>query len=109
VGTQAGVMDGPTGGDLEPGITIGGMEADGQRGWVIYLAIDPESYISGTTIPVDNTHVFGGLLAMNAEGQITKMLGMLRGSLRLRKASRQPEGTVEGDVSIDLFSKLATP
>jgi hypothetical protein len=105
VGTQAGSLGNPAA-EARPGIIIGGMEAEGGRGFVLYLLIDPELYASGVTLPVNNTHVYGGFLEMNDKGQVSKMLGMARGSLRLRTASQEPNAPVEGEVAIDVFSKL---
>jgi hypothetical protein len=77
--------------------------------YLIYLAIDPESYAAGTPIAIDNTHIFGGLVQMDEKGQGSKMIGMLRGSLWLKSANREAGGKIEGEFKADVFSKLPKP
>ena len=99
-------MGAPADAESMPGISIAGMGDNGEPGVLLFLSIDSECYASGPSIPVDNTHVFGGLMALDDKGKVTKMIGMLRGSLQLDKAARDSDGLVEGRLSVDLFSKL---
>lgn len=70
--------------------------------YVISLAIDPDSYMAGKSIPIDNTHIQG----MFGTGE--RYVGMLRGSLLLTKASKT-SNEVAGEFTVDVFSKLPKP
>lgn len=70
--------------------------------YVISLAIDPDSYMAGKPIPIDNTHIQG----MFGTGE--RYVGMLRGSLLLSKASKT-SNEVAGEFTVDVFSKLPKP
>ena len=93
----------------QPFITLTGVDSAKGRRYLIYLAIDPESYEAGTPIAIDNTHIFGGLVQMDEKGQTSKMIGMLRGSLLLKSANRETGGKIEGEFKADVFSKLPKP
>jgi hypothetical protein len=108
VGVQAGSMGGLDD-DERPGITIRGTPGASGRGVLIYLTIDPESYTPNVTLPVDNTHVSGGLLETDAKGQMRSLGAMLRGSLHLRAAGHDSNAPVEGELIADVFSKMPEP
>ena len=74
--------------------------ASGNRRYVLYFAIDPESYTTGKAIAVDNTRIMGTF------GSQERSIGMLRGSLQLTKAGKAPNGEIAGEFSVDVFSKL---
>jgi hypothetical protein len=109
VHVQAGGFGGSASSDQPPVLTFT-LEpgANGKR-YALYLSIDPESLETGVPIPIDNTHIFGGFIETNPEGQGSKIVGMLRGRLLLRTASREPKGRIEGEFRTDVFSKLPKP
>ena len=92
-----------------PMIALTGTTATYEKQYVVYFSIDPESFEAGIPIPIDNTHIFGGLMEMDSKGQSSKMIGMLRGSLLLKSASRDAQGKVEGEFKANVFSKLPKP
>jgi len=53
-------------------IVLTGTTATGEKQYVVYLSIDPESFEAGTPIPIDNTHIFGGLMETDAQDKIQK-------------------------------------
>ena len=108
VGIQAGGRKDDSS-EEQPVITLNGVDSAKEQRYLIYLAIDPESYAAGTPIAIDNTHIFGGLVQMDEKGQSSKMIGMLRGSLWLKSANREAGGKIEGEFKADVFSKLPKP
>ena len=74
-------------------------ESDGNQ-YVIYLAIDPDSYATGKPIAIDNTRIQGMFASQN------RYIGMLRGSLLLTKATN---AEIAGEFTVDIFSKLPKP
>lgn len=81
-------------------IVLSGAAQPGNKQYVVYLQVDPESYATGKAIPIDHTHVIGWFHSQE------RMIGMLRGSLQLTKASKTPGGEIAGEFAIDIFSKL---
>lgn len=81
-------------------IVVSGTARPGNKQYVVYLQVDPESYVTGKPIPIDHTRVIGWFHSQE------RMIGMLRGSLLLTKASKTPGGEISGQFTIDIFSKL---
>ena len=78
-------------------LNIAAPTESGGNQYVLYLAIDPDSYATGKPIPIDNTHIQGMFASQE------RYLGMLRGSLLLNKAT---DTEIAGEFTVDLFSKL---
>ena len=84
-------------------IVLSGSAQPGNKQYAVFLQVDPESYAIGNPIPIDHTHVIGWFHSQE------RMIGMLRGSLLLNKASKTPGGEIAGEFTIDIFSKLPKP
>jgi hypothetical protein len=75
----------------------------GAQQYVLYLGIDPDSYVTGRPIPINNTHIMGFC------GTRERNLGMLRGSLLLTAAPKTGNGQLSGEFTADLFTKHPKP
>ena len=84
-------------------IVVSGSAQPGNKQYVVYLQVDPESYATGKPIPIDHTHVIGWFHSQE------RMIGMLRGSLLLNKAGKTSGSEIAGEFTIDIFSKLPKP
>jgi spore coat protein CotH len=90
-------------------IMITGFGEGSDTQYMMYLAIDPDSYVAGRAIRIDNTRIFGMLGMTEGKGQNMKRIGMLRGTLQLTKAGKANGEEIAGEFNADVFSKLPKP